>query len=62
MLFRSIAVFGDDSKREKAEKLYIDKRATFAVKADYSKGSRIEKIVEGIVDSLEARSRLEEYR
>jgi hypothetical protein len=58
----TIAVFGDDSKRKNAEKLYEDKRATFFVKADYSRGSRIEKIVEGIIDSLEARNRLEDYR
>ena len=58
----TIAVFGDDSKKNRAEKLYTDKRATFFVKADYSKGSRIEKIVEGIIDSLEARSRLDDYR
>lgn len=58
----TIAVFGDDSKRNRAEKLYTDKRATFAVKADYSKGSRIEKIVMGIIDSLEAKNKLEDYR
>ena len=58
----TIAVFGDDSKRKNAEKLFEDKRATFFVKADYSKGSRIEKIVEGIIDSLEVRNRLEDYR
>ena len=58
----TIAVFGDDSKRNRAEKLYTDKRATFAVKADYSKGSKIEKIVMGIIDSLEAKNRLEDYR
>ena len=58
----TIAVFGDDSKRRNAEKLFEDKRATFFVKADYSKGSRIEKIVEGIIDSLEARNRLEDLR
>ncbi|MDO4197525.1 MAG: HAD family hydrolase [Erysipelotrichaceae bacterium] len=58
----TIAVFGDDSKREKAEKLYEDKRATFVVKADYSKNSRIEKIVKGIIDSTEARKKLENYK
>lgn len=58
----TIAVFGDDSKKNKAEKLYTDKRASFAVKADYSKGSRIEKIVQGIIDSLEAKNKLEDYR
>lgn len=56
----TIAVFGDDSN--KADKLYTDKRASFAVKADYSKGSTIEKIVQGIIDSLEAKTRLDKYR
>ena len=58
----TIAVFGDDSKKNKAEKLYTDKRASFAVKADYSKGSKIEKIVQGIIDSVEAKNKLEDYR
>ena len=58
----TIAVFGDDSKRNKADKLFFDKRATFAVKADYSKGSKIEKIVQGIIDSLELKNKLEEFR
>jgi len=58
----TIAVFGDDSKRSKAEQLYQDKRATFFVKADYSKGSKIEKIVQGIIDSLETKNKLEDYR
>ena len=57
----TIAVFGDGSQA-KAEQLYADKRANFVVKADYSKGSRVEKIVQGIIDSLEARNRLEDYR
>ena len=58
----TIAVFGDDSKKNKAEKLYVDKRASFAVKADYSKGSKIEKIVQGLINSLEAKCKLEDYR
>ena len=58
----TIAVFGDDSKRSKAEELFKDKRATFAVKADYSKGSKIEKIVQCIIDSLEAKAKLDNYQ
>ena len=58
----TIAVFGDESKKNKAEKLYTDKRASFAVKADYSKGSKIEKIVQGLINSLEAKCKLEDYR
>lgn len=58
----TIAVFGDNTKKNKAEKLLIDKRASFAVKADYSKGSKIEKIVQGIIDSLQVKTKLEDYR
>lgn len=58
----TIAVFGDESKKNKAEQLYTDKRANFFVKADYSKGSKIEKIVQGIIDSIETRNKLEDYR
>ena len=59
---RTIAVFGDESKANKAETLFKDKRASFAVKADYSRGSKIEKIVQGIIDSLEVRNKLEDYK
>jgi len=58
----TVAVFGDETKKNKAEQLYTDKRANFFVKADYSKGSRIEKIVQGIIDSIEVRNKLEDYR
>ena len=58
----TIAVFGDASKRNKAEALYNDKRATFAVKADYSANSKIEKIIMGIIDSVEIKHKLEDYR
>ncbi len=57
----TVAVFGDGSQA-KAEQLYADKRANFVVKADYSKGSKVEKIVQGIIDSLETRNKLEDYR
>ena len=58
----TIAVFGDASKKNKAEKLFTDKRATFAVKADYSQGGRIERIVKGIIDSIEVKNKLEDYK
>ena len=58
----TIAVFGDNSKKNRAEKLYTDKRASFAVKADYSKNSKIEKIVQGIIDSIETQNKLENFR
>ena len=58
----TIAVFGDETKRRNAEKLHSDKRASFAMKADYSKGSKIEKLVQGLIDTLEIKNKLEDYR
>ena len=58
----SIVVYGDISKKEKAEKLHQEKRASFCVKADYSKGSKIEKIVEGIINTIETNSKLDAYK
>ena len=58
----TVAVFGDDSKRNRAEQLFEDKRATFAVKADYSKNSKIEKIVQGIIDATEAKMKLDNLK
>jgi len=56
----NIAVFG--AGNEKAMKLFNDRRADFAVKADYSKNSKIEKIVQGIIDSLETKNKLKAYK
>ncbi len=59
----TIAVFGDtDRMKALAYELYHDKRASFVVKADYSKDSRIEKIVMGIIDAVEAKNKLEDYK
>lgn len=58
----TIAVFGDESKKNRAQKLHEDKRASFAVKADYSRNSKIEKIVQGIINNLETKTKLEDYR
>ena len=56
----TVAVYS--SKKELAMDLYNAKRATFASKADYSEGSKIEKIVMAIIDQIEARSRLEDIK
>lgn len=59
----TIAVFGDNNtKKERALELYNDKRANFSVKADYSKDSKIEKIIQGIIDNIETKNKLKEYR
>lgn len=59
----TIAVFGDlKNKKDLAMELYRDKRANYALLADYSKGSKIEKVVMGIIDSIEANKKLEEMK
>ena len=62
----SIAVYGQDKKDKTAlnlaKELYEDKRATWMAKADYSKGSKIEKIVMGIIDRVATDIKLNEYR
>lgn len=59
----TLVVYRDDNHaRELANDLHENKRASFMAKADYSKGSRIEKIVEGIIDSVYSDSHLDEYR
>ena len=59
----TIAVFGQGiDKKKLAEELYDKRRAAFMAKADYSKGSKIERIVQGIIDSVESKARLEEFQ
>ena len=59
----TIAVFGDHkSKKQRALELYNEKRANYVAKADYSKDSKIEKIVKGIIDSIEVKNKLKEFR
>lgn len=62
----SIAVYGQDAKdrtaQNLAKELYEDKRATFMARADYSKDSKIEKIVFGIIDHVATDVLLNEYR
>lgn len=58
----TIAVFGDVAYRNKADKLFDERRANFAVKADYSKGSRIEKIIQNIINSVQLTAKLEDYK
>ena len=62
----SIAVYGQDAKDKTAEnlakELYEDKRATFMAEADYSSGSKVEKIVFGIIDRIATDIKLNKYR
>ena len=59
----TIAVFKDDEGAKKlAEDLYEKKRAMLMARADYSKNSRIEKIVKGIIDNVASDCHLDKYR
>lgn len=59
----TVAVY--DSKKKKDElalKLQQDKRATFVVKADYSYNSDAEKLVKGLIDQIEIKSKLNKLK
>ena len=59
----TIAIYDSPSKKQTlAMELKKDKRATFALKADYSKGSKIEEVVTGIIESIEAKNKLEKLK
>lgn len=51
----SIAVYQND--RAEADRMLLDGRIDFVVKADYSKGSEMEKTVFGIIDEVASRSK-----
>ena len=59
---RSIAVYNPDSAKAKntARQLIDDGRANYMVKADYSEGSDMEKLMMQIIDHMKADSVLEE--
>lgn len=59
----SIAVYSDEkSKTELAKPLFNKKRATFFARADYSEGSKIDKIVKNIIDKINTNNRLESFK
>lgn len=59
----TIAVYGSTkNKNALALELKSDKRATFALKADYSKDSKIELTVKGIIDLIALQNRLERFK
>ena len=55
----SIGVYTDDNK-EKVSQIRNDKRCKYIVKADYSKGSDMEKVFRLIIDSVATRTDLEQ--
>jgi len=59
----TIAVYGTKkAKEELADQLKKDKRVNFALKADYSEGSSIEKTVQRIIDAIEAEALLDDLK
>jgi len=59
----TIAVYDNAAEKQTlATELKKDKRATFAFKADYSKGSKIEEAVKGIIDTINSRNKLDDLK
>lgn len=59
----TVAVYDSASQKETlAQELKKDKRATFAFKADYSKHSKIEQAIKGIIDAIAADNKLEDLK
>lgn len=59
----TVAVYDSVSQKETlAQELKKDKRATFAFKADYSKDSKIEQAIKGIIDAVWADNKLEDLK
>ena len=59
----TIAVFKRNKDAKKlALDLFENKRATFMANADYSEGSKIDKITKGIIDKVAKEALLDEYR
>jgi len=57
-----VAVYADHKAIKKAKELTIDKRADFMVKADYSAGSKAEKVVKSIIDKVAAEINLDKLK
>ena len=55
----TVAVYEDEkAKKALAQQLQSDKRATFVVKADYSSNSKVDKLIKGMIDSIEAKAKI----
>ena len=55
----SIAVYGDNKKKETALKLIDENRANFVCKADYSENAELFKVVKRILDKMKAENDFE---
>ncbi len=59
----TVAVYGNnDARKNLAEPLKVDNRATFVAKADYSEGSEVERLVKTLIESIETNAKLEEFK
>jgi len=56
----SVAVYRDDETKEKVTQIYNDERVSFIAKTDYTKGSRMEKVFKILIDTVAARSSLDQ--
>ena len=55
----SIAVYGDNKKKETALKLIVENRANFVCKADYSENAGLFQVVKRILDKMKAENDFE---
>lgn len=59
----TVAIYGSaKEKKALAMELKDHKRANFAFEANYLSGSKIEKTIQGIIESLEAKAKIEKYK
>lgn len=59
----TVAVYsGPDSKKELAMSLQKDNRALFALEADYSANSGVDKLIKGLINEIEIRAKLDRIK
>ena len=59
----TVAVYGSKkAKEDLALKLQEENRANYVIKADYSKGSKAEKLIMALIDSIETNTKLEKLK
>ena len=55
----TVAIYEDENqKKDIALELKKDNRASFIAKADYSNGSKVDKLIKGIIDSIETKAKI----
>ena len=59
----TVAVYeNEDAKKTLAEQLQKDERATYIVKADYRVNSEADKLIKGLIDSINIKAKLNKLK